>query len=190
MSLDLLKIFNDFVQNYRTLKLTNYHGKSSFTLRELNYFFELGQKMGYESFTEDTTGPSRRMDLSWWGGLRDGYWHNLVLHLERENLWKKDKETLLKLFQKKRDYPPANVIGMIPVRNQGRVEELLKEAVANCNVNNTLLIFRVNPYTHGVNRTIAYLLEKKRIVEHKTAYVYIDQNTDPKYLFMDFTPPD
>ena len=78
-SLDLLKIFDDFVKDYHTLKLTNVHTKSSFTLKELNYFFELGQKRGYESFTEDKTGSSRLMDLSWWDNFHDGYWHDLVL---------------------------------------------------------------------------------------------------------------
>ncbi len=187
MSLDLLNIFDDFVQDYSILKLTNYHPRSSFTLRELNYFFELGQKMGYESFTEDSSGSSRAMDLSWWGKGHGEYWGDLVLHLERENLWKKDEETLQKLFQEKRDQPPANVIGMIPVPNKERAEELVKEAVITCNVNNTLLIFRVNPDTNGGNRTIAYLLEKKRIVEHKTAYVFTNQDTG--YLSMDFSLP-
>ncbi|MCB0193667.1 MAG: hypothetical protein KDJ65_17095 [Anaerolineae bacterium] len=188
MSLDLLKIFDEFVQDYGSLRLAHHHTRSSFTLRELNYFFELGQRKNYESFTEDMTGSLRLMDLSWWDNYSNGYWHNLVLHLERENLWNKDEETLLKLFQKDRNHVPSNVIGMIPVPDQKRIDELLKIAQSTCNVDNALLIFRVNPYTNTGHRMKAYLFKRNQIAEYKVAYVY--ENPTTKYLFMNFNSPD
>lgn len=95
MKLDLMRIFDGYVRNYHTLNLTVHHGKHSFTMTEIEYFSRLGSMLGYYPFTEDTcNGSVRPMDLSWWGSFDGEYWHDLVLHLERENWFKKDEETL------------------------------------------------------------------------------------------------
>jgi hypothetical protein len=54
--------------------------------------------LGYHPFTEDTcNGENRPMDLTWWGSPKHEYWHDFILHMERENLFNKDEETLEKL---------------------------------------------------------------------------------------------
>src|SRR4051812_46877431 len=101
MHLQLMRIFDGYVRNYHSFNLTIHHGKHSFTMTEIEYFSRLGSMLGYHPFTEDTSGREYRpMDLSWWGRYEDDYWYDLILHLERENLFKKDEETLDKLFGK------------------------------------------------------------------------------------------
>lgn len=87
--------------------------------------------LGYHPFTEDTcNGTNRATDLSWWGNYDGEYWHDFVLHLELENLFDNDVETLDKLFCD-REYTPKNVIGIMNVRNKDKVAELVKIAKSN-----------------------------------------------------------
>jgi hypothetical protein len=75
---------------------------------------------------------------------------------------------------------------MVNVPNQERIDALLENARSKCNVSNALLIFRVDQDARGEERTVAYLLNKDKIVARKTAYVLVDPETD--YLSMAFTP--
>ncbi|WP_096202951.1 hypothetical protein [Bacillus sp. FJAT-45350] len=174
MHLDLMKLFDGYVRNYHTLNLTIYHGKHSFTMTEIEYFSRLGSMLGYYPFTEDTCdGTCRPMDLSWWGNFDGEYWYDLILHMERENLFKKDVETLDKLFCD-REYIPKNVIGILNVRNKERIDELVKSAQSTCKIDNALLIFKtysttkVQPYFDEVH---AYLLNHSKVPEMKMATV-------------------
>ncbi|WP_080833568.1 hypothetical protein [Cohnella massiliensis] len=174
MKLDLMKLFDGYIRNYHTFNLTVHHGKHSFTMTEIEYFSRLGSMLGYHPFTEDTCGrTSRPMDLSWWGSFDGEYWHDLILHLERENLFQKDEETLDKLFCD-RDYIPTNVIGIMNVQNRDRIDELIEVAKRTCKIANALLIFRTT--SSGKSQAFfdevhAYLLNKSKVMETKQAYV-------------------
>lgn len=132
MSPDLMKIFDGYVRNYHTLNLTNYHGKRSFTMAEIEYFSRLGSMLGYWTFTEDTLdGYVNPMDLTWWDNPVENEngeeeWSDFILHLERENYYDKDEETLKKLFQNNSEYKPQNVIGIISVPNKKGSKNCLK----------------------------------------------------------------
>jgi hypothetical protein len=174
MQLNLMNLFDGYVRNYHTFNLSVYHGKHSFTMTEIEYFSRLGSMLGYHPFTEDTCdGTYRPMDLTWWGNYDDEYWHDFVLHLERENLFNKDEETLDKLFCD-REYIPKNVIGIMNVRNKEKIAELVKISKATCKINNTLLVFKTTssgknqPYFDEVH---AYLLNKSEVVMTKKASV-------------------
>jgi len=188
MKLDLMRIFDGYVRNYHTLNLTVHHGKHSFTMTEIEYFSRLGSMLGYYPFTEDTcNGSVRPMDLSWWGSFDGEYWHDLVLHLERENWFKKDEETLDKLFCE-RECMPANVIGIMNVQNQDRIAELIAMARRTCKITNALLVFRTS--SSGKNpgyfdEVHAYLLDKSKVVAKKLAYVSEINGT----LFMHYNNP-
>lgn len=144
MQLNLMKLFDGYVRNYHSFNLTLYHGKHSFTMTEIEYFSRLGSMLGYHPFTEDTSSSTGRpMDLTWWDRYDEEYWYDLILHLERENLYKKDEETLEKLFNEREDIP-LNIIGIMNVRNRSRVEELVEIAKARNNSDNALLIFKTN----------------------------------------------
>lgn len=173
MQLDLLKIFDGYVKNYHTLNLTKHHGNHSFTMSEIEYFSRLGSMLGYDPFTEDTiNGTYRPMDLSWWDNWDGEYWNSHILHLERENYFKKDIETLDKLL--KHDEIPLNVIGILNVKDCVRIEELLDYTKKKCNVENALFIFRTNSddNTKGYfNIVKAYLFNKSTKVAEKTAHI-------------------
>lgn len=174
MDLDLMKLFDGYVRNYHTFNLTIYHGKHSFTMTEIEHFSRLGSMLGYFPFTEDTcNGQNRPMDLTWWDNWDGEYWNDFVLHLERENYFKKDEETLEKLFCE-REYSPSNVIGIMNVRNKERIETLLTQAKTICNVENALLVFKTTSSGKAqqyYDVVYAYLLNKKKIIATKTAFV-------------------
>jgi nucleosome binding factor SPN SPT16 subunit len=79
-----------------------------FTKREIDYFANLGEMLGYHVFVEDykfdkIMGRSRPMDLSWWKSderIDKENFVYLALHLERENQWNNDVDTIEKLFAK------------------------------------------------------------------------------------------
>jgi len=175
MKLDLIKLFDGYVRNYHTFNLTIHHGKHSFTMTEVEYFSRLGSMLGYHPFTEDTcNGTNRPMDLSWWGNYDGQFWNDFILHLERENQFKKDEETLDKLFCENEYTPSSNVIGIMNVQNLDRIAELVKIAKATCKIDNALLVFKTNsigkkrPYFDEVQ---AYLLNKSIIIDSKKAFV-------------------
>ncbi|MBM7610272.1 hypothetical protein JOD29_003551 [Lysinibacillus composti] len=174
MQLDLMKLFDGYVRNYHTFNLTVHHGKHSFTMTEIEYFSRLGSMLGYFAYTEDTcNGTNRPMDLTWWDNYDGEYWHDFALHLERENYFRKDEETLDKLFCE-REYIPANIIGIMNVRNHERIEELLLQAKTMCKVDNALLIFKTTASGNSqkyFDQVYAYLLNKKDIIESKIANV-------------------
>lgn len=174
MQLDLLKLFDGYVRNYHTLNLTIHHGNHSFTMSEIEYFSRLGSMLGYCSFTEDTcNGKDRPMDLTWWDNDDGEYWNDLILHLERENYFNKEEETLEKLFGN-HACTPLNVFGILKVRNHERMEELIALTQKVCRIDNALLVFKTNssgknqPYLDEVH---AYLFNKSKIVATKTAYI-------------------
>lgn len=174
MALNLMKLFEGYVRNYHSLNLSIHHGKHSFTMTEIEYFSRLGSMLGYYPFTEDTcNGTYRPMDLTWWDNFDGDYWNEFILHLERENFFKKDIETLEKLFDK-REYTPQNVIGIINVPNKDRMDELITLAKMICQIENALLVFRTNSPNNRsgyFDEVYAFLLNNKDIVDRKKATV-------------------
>lgn len=174
MHIDLMKLFDGYVRNYHTFNLTIHHGKHSFTMTEIEHFSRLGSMLGYFPFTEDTcNGENRPMDLTWWDNFDGEFWNDFVLHLERENYFNKDEETLEKIFCE-REYTPSNIIGIMNVRNHERIEELISLSKLMCKSDNALLIFKTT--SSGKNQEYfdeiyAYLLKKTEIIAIKTAYV-------------------
>ncbi|WP_309119915.1 hypothetical protein [Paenibacillus sp.] len=185
MQLDLMRVFEGYVRNYHTFNLSVHHGKHSFTMTEIEYFSRLGSMLGYYPFTEDTcNGKRRAMDLTWWGSYsyEEDYWHDFVLHLERENYFKKDEETLDKLFADE-EPTPRHAIGILNVRNGARADELLKRAKSMCRLDEALLVFRT--YSSGkkqpyFDEVLAYRLRKSKVVDERRASVTSIEGT----LFM------
>lgn len=188
MQINLMNLFDGYVRNYHSFKLTVNHGKHSFTMTEIEYFLRLGSMLGFYPFSEDTCdGTYRPMDLTWWGNYDpvDEYWHDFVLHLERENSYNKDEQTLEKLFAK-REYIPNNVIGIMNVVNKERINELVCLTQMMCSIENALLVFRTN--STGRNQAYfdevhAYLFNRNMIFQTKTAFVSEVDGT----LYMHFT---
>lgn len=169
-----MNIFKGYVKNYHTLNLTVNHGNHSFTMSEIDYFSRLGTMLGYDAFTEDTCNATYRpMDLTWWGNYVEEYWHDFVLHLERENNFSKDLDTMDKLFDK-REPRPLNLIGIMNTRNEQKVDELIRVAQNRCNYDNCLLIFRTNSPTNNkgyFDLVKAYLLKRHKIVATQDAEI-------------------
>jgi hypothetical protein len=130
--------------------------------------------LGYHSFTEDTVDATNRpMDLTWWDNYDGEGWNDFILHMERENFFKKDEETLGKLFFD-REYIPANVIGIINVRDTERIDELLAIAKRTCKIANALLVFKTTSSSKNqsyFDEVYAYLLDKNKVVASKKAFV-------------------
>jgi len=143
-------------------------------MTEIEYFSRLGSMLGYYPFTEDTcNGKNRPMDLTWRDNYDGEYWHNLILHLERENLFDKDEKTLDKLFCD-REFTPKNAIGIMNVRNRERIVELVKIAKATRKVENALLVFRTT--SSGKSQTYfdevhAHTFSKYGDIDFKKAHV-------------------
>lgn len=51
---NLMTFFEGYVRNYRKLNLYQIHNGSMFTRREIEYFANLGEMLGYYAFVEDT----------------------------------------------------------------------------------------------------------------------------------------
>jgi hypothetical protein len=84
-----------------------------------------------------------------------------------------------------REPVPQNVIGIMNVKNEARVEELINAAKRMCNIKNALLIFRTNSSGNNngfFDKVCAYLLNRDTVKGTKTAFVSAIDGT----LFMQF----
>ncbi|CAH0345174.1 hypothetical protein [Bacillus sp. CECT 9360] len=151
--LNLMQYFEGYVRNYRRMNFSHLHNRSMFTKREIDYFDNLGQMLGFDTFIEDSKfdkvkGRSRPMDLAWWKydvRYSDEQYQYLALHLERENVWNKDVDTIEKLFSRTEEgYIPHNVIGVQYIESPERINYLndliiLKNVIQN---SNALMVYR------------------------------------------------
>ncbi|MBN1782728.1 hypothetical protein JW948_16450 [bacterium] len=188
MPVDLKQVFHGYVQNCHTFKLTAIHTYHSFTLRELNYFYDLGISLGYQPFTEDSIdGRARRMDISWWGkwSRNKGEWTELVLHLERENSCSKDKETLEKLFNQVRDYDPSYMIGILTCHDLNRVEYLNKFALRKMKGGEALLIYHIDQKIEDKTEVHAYLIKGGNISGPIVVIQKTNKDTDIIYMVLE-----
>jgi len=124
-----------------------------FTKREIDFFAQLGEMLGFDAFIEDSKfdklkGRSRPMDLSWWkwdARLDNEQFLYLALHLERESLPRKDVETIEKLFSQTDDgYIPHNVIGIQYIESAERIDYLNELILQKNKVqkSNVLIVYR------------------------------------------------
>ncbi|MFS0689413.1 hypothetical protein AB1K89_09230 [Sporosarcina sp. 179-K 8C2 HS] len=170
--LNLMQFFDGYVRNYRRMNLTQLHNRSMMTKREIDYFANLGEMLGFDAFIEDSKldkslGRSRPMDLSWWkwdSRVDTEYYLYLALHLERENVCNKDVETIEKLFSETEEaYLPHNVIGIQSIESKERINTL-NELVLRKNLiqrSNVLMVYhwydtelqgyRIYAYTNAVS---------------------------------------
>lgn len=102
------------------------------------------------------------MDLSWWKWderVSTEEFINLVLHLERENCFSKDIETIDKLFCKTdENYIPDYVIGIINVESKARIKKLQEVVLKRNKIQKSevLMIYRLYDYTKDYEQVEAY----------------------------------
>lgn len=198
--LDLMQFFEGYVRNYRRMNLSHLHNRSMFTKREIDYFANLGEMLGFDAFVEDTKfdrskGRSRPMDLSWWkwdSRIDDEHFLYLALHLERENIWTKDTETIEKLFsQTEESYIPHNVIGIQFIETAERID-FLNELIIDKNKgqnSNVLMIYRYYDAAFDIERVSAYYFTPMGLSERRNAICKQDESGSWFMTFEEeFTP--
>lgn len=189
---DLLIFFEGYVRNYRRQNLNQQHNRSMFTRREIDYFANLGEMLGFHVYVEDSKpdkskGRSRPMDLAWWRWderINKEHYVGLILHLERENLWNKDVETIEKLFSKTdEEYIPHNVIGIQNIESASRIEPLNRLVIRKNREqgSNALMIYRFYDTEVEIERVWAYHFSATGQVEVRKAICRMD---DIGYWYM------
>lgn len=191
---NLMQFFEGYVRNYRRMNLSHLHNISMFTKREIDFFAQLGEMLGFDAFIEDSKfdklkGFYRPMDLSWWkwdGRFNDEYFLYLALHLERESIPKKDVETIEKLFsQTEEGYIPHNVIGIQYIKSAERVD-YLNELILRKNKiqkSNVLMVYRYPDEEFDLQRVRAYSISHEGLIEERKAILKYDQSG---YCYMCF----
>lgn len=192
--LNLMQFFEGYVRNYRRMNLSHLHSVSMFTKREIEFFTQLGEALGFDAFVEDSKfdyvkGRSRPMDLAWWkwdARYNKEQFLYLALHLERESLPKKDIETVEKLFSRTEEgYIPHNVIGIQYIESAARIDEL-NELIIQKNKeqkSNVLMIYRCQDDVFGLQRVQAYSISSEELTEKRSAVFSQDQSG---YYYMSF----
>jgi hypothetical protein len=183
---NLMQFFDGYVRNYRRMNLSQLHNRSMFTKREIDYFANLGEMLGYDAFIEDSKfdkgkGRSRPMDLSWWkwdARFDDEHFLYLALHLERESVWDKDVDTIEKLFsQTDVNYIPHNVIGIQFVESLERIA-YLNDLIVIKNKNqksNALMVYRYYDAQFELEHVVAYNFTLKGLEEVRKAICKQDE---------------
>ncbi|MFB5086043.1 hypothetical protein PGC35_02290 [Psychrobacillus sp. PGGUH221] len=191
---NLMQFFDGYVRNYRRLNLSSLHNRSMFTKREVDYFANLGEMLGFDSFVEDSKfdklkGRSRPMDLSWWKWDKrydEENFHYLALHLERENVCIKDEETIEKLFSDTEvGFIPHNVIGIQFVASKNRIEYLnnLIDKRNRTQMSHVLMVYRFYDADLEIEYVKAYYFTPKGLLEERNAICKLDESG---YWFMSF----
>jgi hypothetical protein len=169
------------------MNLSQLHNRSMFTKREIDYFATLGEMLGFDAFVEDSKfdkskGRSRPMDLSWWkrdARLDDEHFIYLALHLERENVWSKDVDTIEKLFsQTEVEYIPHNVIGIQFIESAERIAYLNNLILQKNKIqkSNALMIYRYYDAELDLERVCAYSFTPMGLSEVRPAICNQDQS--------------
>jgi len=184
--LNLIPFFEGYVRNYRRFNLSSNHNITMHTNREIEYFANLGELLGFESFVEDgkrdlLIGRKRPMDLSWWKYDQrvdvENYAY-LALHLERESLASKRLDTIEKLFsQTEKEYTPYNVIGIQYLMDNSEIDEL-NEKILQRNrhqMSHVLMVYRYFDKDLQVERVDAYFFTQTGLLETRRAYCVGDK---------------
>jgi hypothetical protein len=178
--LDMQIFFAGYVRNYRRLNLNSQHNRSMFTRREIDYFANLGEMLGYDAFIEDSKydqkmNRSRPMDLVWWlwdSRVDTESYVGPILHLERENVWDKDVETIEKLFSKTNEgYVPHNVIGIQYISSDSRITALNKLILKynKSQGSNALMVYRFYDEKSRLERVWSYFFTASGSIEERKA---------------------
>ncbi|MGE7928135.1 hypothetical protein [Lysinibacillus xylanilyticus] len=191
---NLMQFFEGYVRNYRKLNLSKLHNRSMFTKREIDYFANLGEMLGFDAFIEDSKfdkskGRSRPMDLSWWkwdARIDDENFLYLALHLEREFISNKDVETIEKLFSDTEEsYIPHNVIGIQYIETADRID-YLNDLILHKNMlqqSNCLMIYHYYDSDLDLERVYAYSFTPQGLNEVRNA---ICNQDDSGYWYICF----
>ncbi|KIL51808.1 hypothetical protein [Jeotgalibacillus soli] len=191
---NLMQFFEGYVRNYRRMNLSYLHNHSMFTKREIDYFANLGEMLGFEAFVEDSKfdrikGRSRPMDLSWWkwDARKDpeNYLY-LALHLERENVWDKDVETIEKLFSETVEgYVPHNVIGIQYIGSAERIDYLNDLIIQRNTIQQStvLMVYRYRDAELDIERVCACHFTPMGLSESRSAVCKQDESG---YWFISF----
>lgn len=183
---NLMQFFNGYIRNYRRMNLSPLHNRSMLTKREIDYFANLGELLGFDSFVEDSKFDkikkrSRPMDLAWCkfdARYDKESFMYLALHLERENVWNKDVETIEKLFSKTDEgFVPHNVIGIQYIESAERVD-ILNNLIIKKNVvqkSNVLMIYRYYDTALEIERVCAYYFKPSGFIEKRKAICKPDE---------------
>lgn len=182
---NLMNIFEGYIRNYRRLNLYQSTNRSMFTKREIDYFANVGEVLGFFSYVEDSKPPlygrSRPMDLSWWKldeRIDKDNFHSLILHLERENIYQKAEDTLDKLFAKTdKEFVPLNVIGIQNVEYLTKINSL-NISVKKRNIkqgSNVLMIYRFYDKESDFDRVYGYYFIKDMLIEERRAICKLDE---------------
>lgn len=181
-----MQFFEGFVKNYRKLNLNTQHNRSMFTQKEINYFADLGEMLGFDSYIEDSKfdkskNRSRPMDLAWWKWDKredpENY-HYLALHLERESLPMKDEETVEKLFSETEEaFIPNDVVGILYVDSEERISYLNKLVLhkKKKQQSNALMVYRYFDKSIQLQRVWAYHFSEGGMVEERKAVCKEDE---------------
>ena len=122
------------------------------------------------------------MDLSWWkwdARFDDENFLYLALHLERENVWSKDVETIAKLFsQTEEGYIPHNVIGIQFIESAERINYLNELILQKNKVqqSNALMVYRYYDAENDIERVCTYSFTPKGLNEKRTAICKQDES--------------
>lgn len=184
---NLMQFFNGYVRNYRRLNLSSLHNRSMFTKREIDYFANLGEMLGFDAFVEDSKfdklkGRSRPMDLSWWKWDKREDKENFLypaLHLEREFVWSKDEETIEKLFSDTEEgLVPHNVIGIQYIASMDRIEVLNALLIQKnrSQMSNVLMVYRFYDAELAIERVCAYYFTPAGLYETREAICKEDES--------------
>lgn len=190
---NLMTFFEGYVRNYRRLNFYQIHNGSMYTRREIEYFANLGEMLGYHVFVEDSkpnkSGKSRPMDLAWWKWderIDPENFIGLVLHLERENVFGKDTDTIEKLFAEvNEEYQPQYVIGIQNLKDESRIGHLnnLVRKKNKTQGSDVLMIYRFVDRGNDYDRVWAYYFESDKFIEERRAISTVDKSN---YWYMAF----
>lgn len=184
---DLMQFFDGYVRNYRRLNLSHLHNRSMFTKREVEYFANLGEMLGFDAFVEDSKFDkikkrSRPMDLAWWkfdARYDKESFLYLALHLERENVWNKDVETIEKLFSETEEgFIPHNIIGIQYLESAERIGMLNDLIIQKNRIQNSnaLMIYRFYDSVNDVEGVHAYYFTPAGLSESRKAISTTDNS--------------
>ena len=166
-----------------------------YTKREIEYFANLGELLGFDAYVEDSKfdklkGRSRPMDLSWWkwdARFDKENFQYLALHLERRKcLRNKDVDTIDKLFSDTIEgYVPHNVIGIQYLESDNRIE-FLNDLIVKKNAvqkSYALMIYGYFDAEHDLERVSAYSFTPSGLDEIRNAICKTDESG---YWYMRF----
>lgn len=120
------RLFEGYVNCYRTFNILKAHRTPNLTQREMMHFVQLGASLGYFSAIEvPRPGTDDRMDASWWTRSPEDA-GELRLHLERETEDNRNRTTIERLLQQPTAAPaPPNLVAILNHLYECGVKEFL-----------------------------------------------------------------